>query len=175
MAVSNGRRDFLVGRHLIWCIFIIGMFSTSGVAQIQPGSTGGTIGKQDKSISGSEEQSERRGPASAKSKRRANGESNSAGALPGSIRLIEHTTADYSITLTKTDGNTYNGTWSNGYGSTFTVTDFTKDSLNMVRQDGAATTGVSGTYTGRRSGNSAKGRATLSHGYGVRTWDATWP
>ena len=55
MAISNGRRDFLVGYHLIWCVFIIGMFSTSGVAQIQPGSTGGTIGKQDKSISGTED------------------------------------------------------------------------------------------------------------------------
>jgi len=55
MTISNGRRDFIVGHRLIWCVFIIGMFSTSGVAQIQPGSTGGAIGKQDKSISGSEE------------------------------------------------------------------------------------------------------------------------
>jgi hypothetical protein len=141
----------------------------------QAGSTGGTIGKTDKSISAGEEQSERRSPTSNKSKRPTNGESNSAGALPSSIRLIEHTTADYSITLTKAGGNTYNGTWSNGYGSTFTVTDFTKDSLNMVRQDGVATIGVSATYTGRRTGNIARGRATLSHGYGVRTWDATWP
>jgi hypothetical protein len=36
---------------LIWCIFIGVMFSSSGIAQV-PGSTGGAIGKQDKSVSG---------------------------------------------------------------------------------------------------------------------------
>jgi len=161
-----------IGHRLTWCVFILGVFSTSAVAQIQSGSTGGSIGKQDKSISGSEEG---RSPTPGKSKGRADEESKAIDALPGSIRLIEHSTVDYSITLTKTGGKTYDGTWNNGYGATFTVTGFTKDSLNMVRQDGVAIIGVSATYTGRRSGNSAKGRATLSHGYGVRTWEATWP
>jgi hypothetical protein len=36
-------------------IFFTGVLSASVVAQVQPGSVGGTIGKQDKSISGDEE------------------------------------------------------------------------------------------------------------------------
>jgi len=52
MGIGNGGRDFVIGRCLISCVIIIGMVSTPGVAQMQPGSTGGTIGKVDKSISG---------------------------------------------------------------------------------------------------------------------------
>jgi hypothetical protein len=55
MAISNGRRDFIVGHRLIWSVFIIGMLSTSGIAQTQPGSAGGTIGKTNKSLSGDED------------------------------------------------------------------------------------------------------------------------
>jgi hypothetical protein len=39
----------------IWSIFFIGMLSAPVLAQIQPGSVGGTIGKQDKSISGGDD------------------------------------------------------------------------------------------------------------------------
>jgi hypothetical protein len=39
----------------ILSIFFVGMLSVSAAAQLQPGSTGGTVGKQDKSISGGEE------------------------------------------------------------------------------------------------------------------------
>ena len=40
----------------ILCVSIIGMFSVPCVAQVQPGTTGGTIGKQDKSVSSGEDQ-----------------------------------------------------------------------------------------------------------------------
>src|SRR5665213_2917155 len=40
----------------VLCVSIIGMFSVPCVAQVQPGTTGGTIGKQDKSISSGEDQ-----------------------------------------------------------------------------------------------------------------------
>jgi hypothetical protein len=174
MVFGNRRRDLPVGHRLICCAFLLAMFSTSAVAQTQPGSTGGAIGKQDKSISGSEERAVPRSPVTGKSKRSTHEEA-SAGALPGVIRLNEHASPDLSITLTRTDGNTYTGTWSNGYGATFKVTGFTRDSLNMTRQDGVAGIGVSGIYSGRRSANSAKGSATFSHGYGARAWEATWP
>jgi hypothetical protein len=42
-------------RRFILPIFLIATFSAPCLAQVQPGSTGGTIGKQDKSISGGEE------------------------------------------------------------------------------------------------------------------------
>jgi hypothetical protein len=86
MAINHGRRDFPVGRHLIWCVFIIGMFSTSGVAQIQPGSTGGTIGKRDKSISGSEDAAppnESLSPKSRQTTARPNRQDTSKAALAG--------------------------------------------------------------------------------------------
>jgi hypothetical protein len=38
----------------VLCILVVGMFSVPCVAQVQPGSTGGSIGKTDKSISGRE-------------------------------------------------------------------------------------------------------------------------
>lgn len=55
----------------------------------------------------------------------------------------------------------------------FTVTTFTKNLITMVRNDDAALGAVSGTYTGRRVGNSAHGEATTSNG--LKTpWDASW-
>jgi len=39
----------------VLCILVLGMFLVPCVAQVQPGSTGGSIGKTDKSISGGEE------------------------------------------------------------------------------------------------------------------------
>jgi hypothetical protein len=50
---------------LICSFFIVGMFSTSSLAQMQPGSTGGAIGQQNKSISGAAAPDESRSPASA--------------------------------------------------------------------------------------------------------------
>jgi hypothetical protein len=149
--------------------------SDSGALRLaQAGSTGGTLGKQDKSISGDEEPAEGQRPRPDKSERPTGRESNTLTALPSVIRLNEHAIVNYSITLTKTGDNTYHGTWSHGYVSTFTVTSFTKDSLNMLRQDNPAIGSVTGTYTGQRSGNSAHGSAAISNGF-ISSWDATWP
>jgi hypothetical protein len=52
----------------ILSIFFIGMLSVPVLAQIQPGSTGGSIGKTDKSISGGES-GEPRTPVKSRSKR----------------------------------------------------------------------------------------------------------
>jgi|ERR1039458_174732 hypothetical protein len=98
----------------ILSIFFIGMLSVSVVAQIQPGSVGGTIGKQDKSISGGEEADRPRAalhpirPAA-----RAPTESSS---LPPTIHLHEHnaTYGDYSATLKRTNSNTYEAVWNRG-------------------------------------------------------------
>jgi hypothetical protein len=147
---------------------------SSALRLAQAGSTGGMIGKQDKSVSGDKEPAERQGPNSDKPERPTSRAVNSISALPSVIRLNEHSIANFSITLKKTGGNTYRGTWNHGYVSTFTVTSFTRDSLNMVRQDDAAIGAVSGTYKGQRSGNSASGRAAISNGFAT-TWDASWP
>lgn len=47
------------------CVLILALFSLPCVAQVQPGSTGGTIGKQDKSISGDDQP----GPSGQRAKR----------------------------------------------------------------------------------------------------------
>ena len=153
---------------------VVMLMPLSATVFAQAGSTGGTIGKSDKSISGGEENTGHNNPILDKLKRSTNVDSNSAGTLPSVIRLNEHAIVNFSITLTKTGDKTYHGTWSHGYVSTFTVTSFTKDSLNMMRQDDPAIGSVSGTYTGRRSGNSAHGGAAISNGFRT-TWDATWP
>jgi hypothetical protein len=40
---------------LVMCALAVGVLSAPCVAQVQPGSTGGSIGKTDKSLSGGEE------------------------------------------------------------------------------------------------------------------------
>jgi len=39
----------------VWCVLVLAMFRLPAFAQVQPGSTGGSIGKTEKSISGGEE------------------------------------------------------------------------------------------------------------------------
>ncbi len=142
----------------------------------QAGSTGGVIGKTDKSISGSEERIEpQRLPAHKESSRKSTRRgSDGREALPSIIRITERAAGtNFTITLKKTGGNTYLGTWNHGYVSTFTVIDFTAGSLKMLREDKPALGAVSGRYTGQRSGNSAHGEAVESHGF-TPTWDASW-
>ena len=52
----------------VLCALALGLFSAPCVAQVQPGSTGGSIGKIDKSISGGEDAVEPRAPAKSRSK-----------------------------------------------------------------------------------------------------------
>lgn len=92
-------------------------FANVTAALAQAGSTGGTIGKQDKSISGGEEADRPRAalhpmrPAA-----RAPAESSS---LPPTIHLHEHnpTYGDYSATLKRTNSNTYEAVWNRGGGN----------------------------------------------------------
>jgi hypothetical protein len=94
--------------------------------------------------------------------------------LPKSIQLEEQAGfLHYSITLKRTGGNSYAGTWSHGYVSRFTVVGFTKDSMAMRRLDNPTLGSVSGSYVGSRSGNSAQGGADISNGFHTK-WEASW-
>src|SRR5271168_2171947 len=100
----------------------------------QAGSTGGSIGKTDKSISGGEDQPA--SPPRARSSRPAERDSRREESLPGTIQLNEHALGmHWSITLRNAGGNNYNGTWSHGYVTRFTMTSFTKTSVKMERTD----------------------------------------
>ena len=90
------------------------------------------------------------------------------------IQLNDHAHGlSYSVALHNVSGNNYQGTWSHGYVTKFTVTAFTKDSLKMERNDNPAFGSVSGSYTGSRTGNRAIGKATVSNGV-TSDWDASW-
>jgi hypothetical protein len=135
----------------------------------QAGSTGGSIGKQDKSISGGEEQPQIRDAGSRRPINR-----NTEDSLPKAIQLNDHALGlTYSITLRNVGGNIYRGTWSHGYVTSFTMAGFTKDSIKMQRHDDPAFGSVTGSYTGSRTGNRATGQATVSNG-ASSNWDASW-
>ena len=138
----------------------------------QAGSTGGTIGKMDKSISGGEDQPA--SPPRARSSRPAERDSGREESLPRTIQLNEHALGmHWSITLRNVGGNNYNGTWSHGYVTSFIMTSFTKTSVKMQRADKPAPGSVTGSYSGSRNGNHVAGEAAISNG-GVSNWDASW-
>lgn len=138
----------------------------------QAGSMGGSIGKTDKSISGGEEQPT---PSPrARSSRPVDHDSSRGESLPKAIQLNEHALGmHWSITLHNVGGNNYNGTWSHGYVTSFTMTSFTKTSVTMQRTDKPAVGAVTSNYSGSRNGNHAAGEASHSNG-GVSNWDASW-
>jgi len=141
-------------------------------ALAQAGSTGGTIGKQDKSISGGEEQ--RSSHPHAGNSQPANREKNKGESPPKIIQLKEHAFGlTYSVTLRNVGGSSYEGTWNHGYVTKFAVTALTNTSIKMQRHDDPAFGAVSGSYTGSRTGNSATGEATESNGYTTK-WEASW-
>lgn len=138
----------------------------------QGGSTGGIIGKKDKSISGGGDQ---RSPTPDEGVRRpTNRNSSNEDSFPKAIQLNDHAYGlNYSITLRNVGGNNYRGTWSHGYVTRFTVTALTKDSIKMQRHDDPAFGAATGSYTGSRTGNRATGEATISNGV-TSSWDASW-
>jgi hypothetical protein len=138
----------------------------------QAGSTGGTIGKTDKSISGGgEQQSSHR---NAEFSQPANREKSKEEYPPKIIQLNEHWFGQtYSVTLRNIGGRNYQGTWSHGYVTKFAVTALTNTSIKMQRIDNPTFGAVSGSYTGSRTGNSATGEATESNG-ATPKWDASW-
>jgi hypothetical protein len=138
----------------------------------QAGSTGGTIGKMDKSISGGEDQ-----PSSlprARSGRPADREASREDSLPKTIQISERALGGHwTITLHNVGGNNYHGTWSHGYVTSFTMTSFTKTSVKMERTDKPAIGAVTSNYSGSRNGNHAAGEASHSNGF-TSNWDASW-
>lgn len=133
----------------------------------QAGSTGGSVGKRDKSISGEENRSPEAGRG------RSTHESREEG-FPKTIQLNERWHGlNYTITLNNVGGGNYQGTWSHGYVTKFTVTAFTGNSMKMRRTDNPAFGAVNGSYTGTRTGNRAAGEAAISNG-ATSQWDASW-
>jgi hypothetical protein len=142
-----------------------------GTLVAEAGSTGGIIGKKDKSISDGGERSSAPdvGPS-----RRTNQNSSKEETFPKTIQLNEHFHGlNYSIALRNVGGGNYQGTWSHGYVTKMTVTAFTKNSLKIERTDNPAFGAVTGSYTGSRTGNRATGEASISNG-AATTWEASW-
>ena len=132
------------------------------------GSTGGSVGRRDKTLSGEEPSSPAPDEGAARSARSKGNEG-----LPNTIQLAEHWHGlSYTITLRHAGGSNYEGTWSHGYVTKFAVS-FTGNSVRMQRTDAPAVGACTGTYTGTRTGNRASGEAAISNG-GHSTWDASW-
>jgi len=147
-------------------------FANVSSALAQAGSTGGTIGKQDKSISGGEEQ--RSSHPHAGFSQPANREKSKEDYPPKIIQLNEHAFGQtYSVTLRNIGGRSYQGTWSHGYVTKSAVIALTNTSIKMQRIDNPTFGAVSGSYTGSRTGNSATGEAKESNGATTK-WDASW-
>jgi hypothetical protein len=158
-----------LSRRLLGFILLLGLFALGQQerAFAQAGSTGGTIGNQDKSISGGGE--ERREPQGSRAKPSGHHSGERQG-LPQTIRLSESSIAgSYSITLRHTGGNAYEGTWNVGIVSRMTIS-MTNATMVIERHDVSNPTGplYSPTYSGARAGNSASGS------YLNGTWQASW-
>jgi hypothetical protein len=138
-----------------------------GTVLAQAGSTGGSVGKRDKSIS------DGFAPATGGG-RPANRSSGNEQAFPKTINISEHALGrTYTIALHNTGGSNYQGTWSHGYVTKFIVTSFATTSLKMERTDNPAFGAVTGSYTGSRTGNRASGKAAISNGF-TTDWEASW-
>lgn len=140
----------------------------------QAGSTGGSIGKQDKSLSGDEERpaprrsapSTKPGPASVP--------------LPPVIHLNEHngTWGDWSATLKRKDSNIYEAVWNNGEISQMTVT-IGQESMTIERHDLSGNVNLCrGHYIGTRVPGTSKASgddvAVCQLGGATNTWEASW-
>ena len=127
-----------------------------GARVAQAGSTGGSVGKKDKSITGEEDKSAVPDAGRGRSTHASREEG-----FPKTIQLNEHWHGlNYTITLQNVGGGNYQGTWSHGYVTKFVVSSFTGNSMKMERTDNPALGAVTGTYTGTRTGNRAAGEAS---------------
>lgn len=142
--------------------------SEPGMRVAEAGSIGGAVGKRDKTLSGEEPSSAAPDTGSARSARPNRGES-----LPNAIQLNEHWHGmSWTVTLRHAGGSSYEGTWSHGYATKFSIS-LAGNSVRMQRTDKPAFGACTGTYTGTRTGNRASGEADISNG-GHSTWDASW-
>ncbi len=179
-------------RFIIICAIVL--MAAPVAAFAQAGSTSGTIGKQDKSISGSEVRVPAharrahvwrkhyvvvREPRAPRARRhyataRVHHILDRKESLPSTIRLDEHSwVGNFFISLHKISGNVYEGTWNHGFATKFTITNWTRGAVRMARKDYPVQGAVTGTYTGQRTGSSAGGQAAISNGVNV-TWHASW-
>jgi hypothetical protein len=138
----------------------------------QAGSTGGTVGKQDKAVSGGgEEQGE---PQGRRAKPPIHSEEKQG--LPQTVHLSESSIGGgYSINLHHNGGSAYEGTWNVGIVSRMTI-NMTNTTMVVVRHDVSNPIGplYSSTYSGTRAGNSASG-SFVNHTNGITgTWQASW-
>ena len=152
-----------------FALLALSLFAFANVtpALAQAGSTGGTIGKQDKSISGGGE--ERREPQGSRAKPSGHLSGERQG-LPQTIRFSQSAfNGSYSITLRHTGGNAYEGTWNVGIVSRMTIS-MTNATMVIERHDVSNPNGplYSETYSGTRAGNSASGS------YLNGRWQASW-
>jgi hypothetical protein len=140
----------------------------------QAGSTGGTIGKQNKSLSGAEE-----APAPRHDTRSAK-PAPASSSSPAIIHLNEHnaTWGEFSATLKRTGSNTYEALWNVGVVSQMTVT-ISRVSMTIERRDlSGAVNLCHGHYAGTRVPGTSKasGESTVGCAIGGATskWDASW-
>jgi len=132
------------------------------------GSTGGSVGRRDKTLSGEEPSS----PAPEAGAARAARPKGNDG-LPNTIQLAEHWHGmSWTVALHRAGGSTYEGTWNHGYVTKFSVS-FAGNAVRMQRTDAPAVGACTGTYTGSRTGNRASGKAEISNGAST-TWEASW-
>jgi hypothetical protein len=142
----------------------------------QAGSTGGSIGKQDKSLSGDE--------ATPVPRRKAPSVKPGPAAVslssPPTIHIDEHnaTWGDFSITLKRTGSNTYEGVWNQGTVSRMTVT-ISQESMTIERVDVSGNVNLChGHYTGTRVPGTSKASGedivACQLGGATSTWVASW-
>jgi hypothetical protein len=142
----------------------------------QAGSTGGTVGKQDKSLSGNDETPTSRSNAGSAKPFPAIASSSS----PPTIHIDEHnaTWGDFSITLKRTGSNIYEGVWNQGTVSRMTVT-IGQESMTIERVDVSGNINLChGHYTGIRTRGTSKASGedivACQLGGATSTWIASW-
>jgi hypothetical protein len=153
-------------------------FADASSVLAQAGSVGGTIGNQDKTISGGAETDRPRAPLhSTRPVARAPNESTS---LPSTIHLHERTATygDYSATLKRTNSNTYDAVWNRGGTTSRMTVTIGRESIAIERSDTSGVFPCHGHYTGARVPGTSKASGEDSGACGVvgftDTWDASW-
>jgi hypothetical protein len=159
---------------IVGIICLIALLCTDRTAFAQAGSTGGTLGKTDKSASGGEEQA---APLRHAPRHVSEGSTTKQG-LPPVFQLTEHgLVGTYSVTLRHVGGSTYQGTWgTSGELSTQMTVTMTPTTMVVQRRDTKNSTGgplYVSTYSGTRAGHSASGTFHHTNGY-EGTWEASW-
>ena len=151
---------------------VLAVTATSNTSFAQAGSTGGIIGKQDKSLSGGEQPDEPSGgPRHPEHSTTQSPDKRQT--LPQRIRLIQ---GSYSATLRHLGGNAYQATWNDQGVSRMTVT-ITKASMTIQRQDVSGTGPLwSVTYSGTITGNTASGTFNTTNPINGAQgpWEASW-